>query len=66
MQIESESALLNHIQIQYIVLINRFLTHTVTACQPDINITPFKLEDGGWLFIDVVNKNYVPVIDLKS
>ena len=43
-----------------------FYTPTVTACRPDIKITPLKVEDDGWLLIDVVNKNYVPVTDLNS
>ena len=43
-----------------------FYTPTVTACRPDINITPLKVEYGYWLLIYVVNKNYVPVMDLNS
>ena len=43
-----------------------FHTPTVTACRPDIKITPPKVEGYGWLLIDVVNKNHVLVIDLNS
>ena len=43
-----------------------FFTPAVTAGRPDIKMTPLKVEDEGWLLIDVVNKNYVPVTDLNS
>ena len=29
-------------------------------------MTPLKGEDDGWLLIDVVNRNYDPVVDLNS
>ena len=40
-----------------------FYTPTVTACWPDINITPLKGEDDSCLLIDVANKKCFPVID---
>ena len=29
-------------------------------------MTPLKGKNGGWLLIHVINKNYVPVVDLNS
>ena len=29
-------------------------------------MTPPKGKDGGWLLISIVNKNYVPIVDLNS
>ena len=43
-----------------------FYNFLATAFWPDIKITPLKVEGGSWLLIYVVNKNYVPVIDLNS
>ena len=41
-------------------------TPTSNACRPDVNMTPPKGKDGGWLLISIVNKNYVPIVDLNS
>ena len=66
MERAGESALPNQIKIQKIVLLNIFLTPTVTACRTYIKMTALKGKDDGWLLNNLVNNNYVPVIDLNS
>ena len=43
-----------------------FFTPIVTSCQTDISMTPPKVEDDGWLLIDVVNIKYASIIDLNT
>ena len=41
-------------------------TLVVITYYPGIIMTSLKGEDEGWLFIDVINNNYIPVVDLNS
>ena len=50
---------------QIVIFNHIFLTPTGNAFCPVINTKPPKEEDDGWLLIDVINKNYVPVIYLN-
>ena len=43
-----------------------YYTPTVSPIRPDIKTTDLKGDMKGWVQVDVINKKYVPVIDMKS